>query len=86
MPQLDPTLLTLLVIALAVLAWAGGRWYERRKNPLWLEGRLLDQQRALAKRIAALKVGETAEEVAEKARQQAVRADILRLDHQNQTP
>lgn len=81
----DPVLLV-LVLALAVACVGLGRWLERRRNPLWLEGRLLDQQRALAKRIAALKVGETAEEVAEKARQQAVRADILRLDQANQTP
>lgn len=82
----DPVLLLVLVLGLAVACVGLGRWLERRRNPLWLEGRLLDQQRALAKRIAALKVGETAEEVAEKARQQAVRADILRLDQANQTP
>lgn len=86
MMSFDPVLLLVLVLGLAVACVGLGRWLERRRNPLWLEGRLLDQQRALAKRIAALKVGETAEEVAEKARQQAVRADILRLDQANQTP
>lgn len=82
----DPVLLLVLVLGLAVACVGLGRWLERRRNPLWLEGRLLDQQRALAKRIAALKVGETAEEVAEKARQQRVRADILSLDQTNQQP
>lgn len=85
MPAFDPILL-LIFIALAVLAWAGGRWYERRKNPLWLEGRLLDEQKRLAEQIAAIKQGATPEEVAEKARQGAVRAEILRLDQLNQTP
>lgn len=81
----DPILIV-IVLALAVIAWAGGRWYERRKNPLWLEGRLLDEQKRLAQRIAALKLGETAEEVAEKARQAKIRSEILALDQQNQTP
>ena len=81
----DPVLL-LLVLGLAVSCVGLGRWLERRRNPLWLEGRLLDEQKRLAQRIAALKVGETAEEIAEKARQQAVRADILRLDQANQQP
>lgn len=82
---MDPILI-IIAAAIAVVAYGLGRWYERRKNPLWLEGRLLDQQKALAKRIAALKLGETADEVAEKARQQRIRADILALDQQNQTP
>lgn len=86
MMTFDPVLLLVLVLGLAVACVGLGRWLERRRNPLWLEGRLLDQQRALAKRIAALKVGETAEEVAEKARQQRVRADILSLDQTNQQP
>lgn len=81
----DP-ILAILVLSVAVLAFGAGRWRERRNNPLWLEGRLLDEQKRLAQRIAALKVGETAEEVAEKARQQRVREDILRLDQVNQTP
>lgn len=82
---MDPILI-LIVAAIAVIAYGVGRWYERRKNPLWLEGRLLDEQKRLAQRIAALKLGETAEEVAEKARQAKVRSDILALDHSNQTP
>lgn len=82
---MDPILI-IIAAAIAVVAYGLGRWYERRKNPLWLEGRLLDQQKALAKRIAALKLGETADEVAEKARQQKIRQDILALDQQNQTP
>ncbi len=85
MPQFDP-ILALLIFALAVAAYGLGRWRERRNNPLWLEGRLLDQQKRLAQRIAALQGGETAEEVAEKARQLRVREDILRLDQANQTP
>lgn len=85
MPQFDP-IMFLGIVALLVIAYGLGRWIERRKNPLWLEGRLLDQQKLLAQRIAALKLGETAEEVAEKARQAKVRDDILRLDQANQTP
>lgn len=83
--MIDPILIV-IVAAIAVIAYGIGRWYERRKNPLWLEGRLLNEQKRLAQRIAALKLGETAEEVAEKARQAKVRADILALDHSNQTP
>lgn len=85
MLQFDPILL-ILVIALAVVAYGFGRWRERRSNPLWLEGRLLNEQKRLAQKIAALKIGETAEEVAEKARQAKVRAEILLLDQTNQTP
>lgn len=83
--QVDPVLL-ILVVAIAVCAYGFGRWRERRNNPLWLEGRLLNEQKRLAQRIAALKIGETAEEVAEKARQQRVREEILHLDQVNQTP
>lgn len=82
---MDPILI-IIVAAIAVVAYGLGRWYERRKNPLWMEGRLLDRQKLLAQRIAALKVGETAEEAAEKRRQEKVREDILRLDQANQTP
>lgn len=82
---MDPILIV-IVAAIAVVAYGLGRWYERRKNPLWMEGRLLDRQKLLAQRIAALKVGETAEEAAEKRRQEKVREDILRLDQANQTP
>lgn len=85
MPSFDPILI-LIALALVIAGYGLGRWRERRNNPLWLEGRLLDEQKRLAQRIAALKVGETAEEVAEKARQQRVREDILRLDQVNQTP
>ena len=81
----DPILLV-GVIAIGVIAFGLGRWQERRRNPLWLEGRLLDQQNRIAKRIAAIRVGESAEEIAEKARQAAVRAENLRLDQANQTP
>ena len=83
--QFDP-ILAILILALAVAAFGFGRWSERRKNPLWLEGRLLDEQNRIAKRIAAIKQGETADEIAEKARQAAVRAENLRLDQANLTP
>lgn len=82
---MDPILI-IIVVAIAVIAYGLGRWYERRKNPLWLEGRLLNEQKRLAQRIAALKVGETAEEAAEKTRQAKVREEILKLDQANQTP
>lgn len=82
---MDPILI-IIVVAIAVIAYGLGRWYERRRNPLWLEGRLLNEQKRLAQRIAALKVGETAEEAAEKTRQAKVREEILKLDQANQTP
>ncbi len=83
--QFDPLML-IGVAAIAVIFYAIGRRVEQRRSPLWLEGRLLDRQKRIAEEIATLKIGETAEEVAEKARQTKVRADILALDQRNQTP
>ena len=76
----------LFAIAIAVASFGIGRWWQRRQEPLALEGRLLDDQLKLSKRIAALKVGQTPEQVAEIARQAKVRSDILALDQANQTP
>jgi len=73
-------------LALVLIGWMAGRWWQRQQDPLVEMGRLLDQELQIAKRIAALQMGETAEQHAERARQAKVKADILALDQRNAAP
>lgn len=82
---MDPILI-IIVAALLVAAWLAGRWYQRQQDPLAEEGRLLDAQLKIAKRIAELQAGETAEQIAERARQAKVQADINALGAKNLVP
>jgi hypothetical protein len=80
--QYDP-LMILGILALALLAFGLGRWFQKQQDPLVQMGKLIDAEYKIAQRIAALKTGETAEQIAEKTRQAKVKADTLALDQKN---